>query len=263
MAMVKCLRSLALRLGLPLAFVSCFGGLAQTPSATPAAFEVASIKPADLSTMSPRRRVGPEIFIDRSSLKNLIEFSYDVETYQVEGGPPWVVSELYDIQGKAPAASTPGQFKAMVQSLLADRFHLRLAHELRTMSGYALVADKKGAKLPPARTDVPPDSFGVIQLGGGEIWSRGSTIGHLAHALWMELQVPVIDETHIDGHYDFKLRFEEGNRELAGPDVDGTAPGPGTGSVFTALGEIGLHLNSRKLPIEVLRIENAERPSGN
>ncbi len=80
----------------------------------------------------------------------------------------------------------------------------------------------------------------------------------------MELGVPVVDETKIAGNYDLKLRFEEGNDDLAekpdGPRVDGTLE---TGSVFTALKELGLRLESGKLPIEVLVIDSAERPSEN
>jgi len=171
---------------------------------------------------------------------------------------------MYDIQAKAANSSTPRQIKSMLQTLLADRFQLRMKREPRTMTGYALVVDKSGPKLPAGRTDVPPDSTGVIQMGGGEIWSRASTIRHLAHALWLELQLPVIDQTGIEGHYDFRLRFEEGNRELTEPDTAGATPSlRSSGSIFTALREIGLRLDSGKLPIEVLRIENVQRPSEN
>jgi uncharacterized protein (TIGR03435 family) len=74
----------------------------------------------------------------------------------------------------------------------------------------------------------------------------------------------VLDETKIAGNYAFKLRFEEGNRDLEEkPDGPRMGGAPAAGSVFTALKEVGLRLESGKLPIEVLVIDSAERPSEN
>ena len=96
------------------------------------------------------------------------------------------------------------------------------------------------------------------------MWARGASIRNLARGLHIELEVPVVDETKIAGNYDFKLRFEEGNDDLVekpdGPRVGGM---PAAGSVFTALKELGLRLEPGKLPIEVLAIDSAERPSEN
>jgi len=191
--------------------------------------------------------------------------AYDIEDYQVAGGPAWVQSDFYDVQAKAAGISTPRQIKSMLQALLADRFQLRLNRETRTMTGYVMSVDKGGSKLPAPKTGMPPDSSGVIQMGGGEIWARGATMKHLAKGLWLELQVPVLDLTKIEGHYDFKLRFEEGNHELAEePDSGSGGSTPGAaGSIFTALHEVGLRLDARKIPIEVLVIENVGRPSEN
>jgi uncharacterized protein (TIGR03435 family) len=101
-------------------------------------------------------------------------------------------------------------------------------------------------------------------MGGGLIWGRAASMRNLARGLRMELGAPVVDETKIVGNYDFKLQFEEGNRDLEdkpdGPSVGGV---PAAGSVFTALKEMGLRLESGKLPIEVLVIDRAEKPSEN
>jgi len=107
---------------------------------------------------------------------------------------------------------------------------------------------------------VPPESKGVIQLGGGEIWSRASTINHLCEALRLELGPPVLDKTGIEGNYDFKLRYDETNHDLVAPG-DGTSEPKG--SIFTALHELGLRLDARKVDIEVLVIDRAEPPSDN
>ena len=98
-------------------------------------------------------------------------------------------------------------------------------------------------------------------MGGGEIWARGATMKNVARGLWLELQSPVIDETKLEGHYDFRIRFDE-NRELADASDSG-ATKPAAGAIFTALREIGLKLEARKIPVDVLVIESAERPSDN
>jgi uncharacterized protein (TIGR03435 family) len=224
----------------------------QTPAATPPAFEVASIKPADLFHPNPLPyKIGPNtLTIPQARLDQLIEQAYEVERYQVTGGPAWVEKEFYDVQAKAETDANSHQIRAMLQTLLADRFQLKLHRETRTMAGYVLSVDKGGPKLPPPRTDVPPDSTGVIQVGGG-LWARGTTIKHVAHALALVLGQPVLDQTNIQGHYDFRLRYDD-------PD-DPSAPG----SASTALHELGLRLDARKLPIEVLVIDTADRPSAN
>ena len=232
--------------------------LAASAQAQPA-FDVASIKPSDRIHTVPYR-LGPDVLSTEGTLKHLIVMAYSVEYAQVEGGPAWAQSQFYNVQAKAAGPAPAAQLRQMLQALLADRFHLVLRHDIRTMSGYALIVDKNGPKLPAPKTDLPPGSTGVLQMGGGEIWARGSTLDHFAHGLWLELQMPVVNETRIEGNYDFKIRFDEGNHELA----DSGAPLPNSmGSVFTAVHEIGLKLEARKLPIEILVIEKAEFPTEN
>ena len=136
----------------------------QIPPTAPLAFEVAPIKPSDRSRPSPPYRTGPGSLSISGALKHLIMQAYEVENYPVTGGAEWVQSEFYDIQAKAGGTSTPRQIKSMLQALLAERFHLKLNRETKTMSGFALIVDKNGPKLPQPRTDVPQDSAGVVQL---------------------------------------------------------------------------------------------------
>jgi len=229
------------------------------------AFEVVSVKPSDPARPGLPLRIGPDSLTTHGALKHLIMLAYDVEDYQVTGGPPWTQSDFYDVRAKAASISTPRQIKSMLQALLADRFRLRLNRETRTMAGYVMRVDRGGPKLPPSKTGMPPDSAGVVQMGGGEIWARGATMKNLARGLRHELERPVLDQTNIEGHYDLKLRFEEGNRELVEQvESDSQAAIPGTaGSIFGALHEVGLRLDSRKIPIEVLVVQNVERPSEN
>ena len=118
------------------------------------------------------------------------------------------------------------------------------------MAGYTLTVDKNGTKLGAPRTDVPPEAKGVIQMGGG-LWSRGATLDQVANGLSLELQQPVLDQTKIEGHYDFRVHFQDG------------ADAGAVGSIFSALREVGLKLTPGKVPLEVLVIDSAEKPSAN
>src|SRR6185437_1837329 len=145
---------------------------------------------------------------------------------------------------------TKPQVREMLQTLLAERFQLKVHRETRMMQGYVLTVEKGGAKLPAPRTDVAPDSLGVVQVGGGELWYRAATFNHIATGLRLELDQPVVNETGIEGHYDLKLRFDEQNADLKDPKAP-PQTGLGIGSVFTALHEFGLKLEAKKVPIEV------------
>ncbi len=232
-------------------------------------FGVASIKPSDRNRPSPPYRNGPIELSTQDTLKGLIARAYEIKYLDyrtaVLGGLEWTQSEYYDIVAKADAPSSRHELNVMLQALLADRFQLKLHRDTRIMAVYALSVDKGGAKLPPPRSDAPTDSLAAIQMGGGQIWARNATMENLANGLRGELGVPVVDETNIEGHYDFKLQFEETNAELmARPDDAGSPARPEPGiSIFTALRQLGLKLDARKLPIEVFVIDSAERPSAN
>lgn len=228
---------------------------------TPAqqAFDVVSIKANPERTGSLKYEFGPSLFSMRARIVDLVRQAWDFEAYQIAGGPPWAQSDWYDIQARAPQPVDKPVLRLMIQSMLADRFQLHSHLETRTMQGYALSVDKGGPKLPAPIVGVEPGTKGVIQVGGGVIWARGATIGLIANGLHIELGQPVIDETKIAGNYDFKLRFDEGNPDLAMPGRDT----PGVGSVFGAVKEYGLRLDAKKVPIQVLVIDSVEKPAEN
>jgi uncharacterized protein (TIGR03435 family) len=204
--------------------------------------------------------MGPLEFSMRGRLLDFIVNAYEVESFQVADIPKWAEDEFFDIQARAETEADPHQIRAMLQTLLADRFQLKLHHETRTMAGYVLSVDKNGPKLPPLRTGMPLDSNGSIQIGGGQFLSRGATMNVLARVLTIELGKPVVDRTDIKGNYDFTLHFDEANDDLK---TDATADAAAEGSVFTAVREIGLRVQAGKIPIDVLVIDGAERPSSN
>jgi uncharacterized protein (TIGR03435 family) len=226
----------------------------QAQTATPA-FDAASIKPTLPDGPKIPNQFGPDRLSMRTPLGRLISMAYQVSDFQVAGGPAWTWSVFYDVQAEAGGGADSQQIRLMIRTLLADRFQLKLHRETRAIAGYVLSVDKGGPKLPPARTDVPPDRQ-IVQYGPGHIVSRGGDIKDLALALEIPLGKLVVDETKIEGNYDFRLQFDDSELKGAGAD---SAPG----SVFGALHEIGLKLDAKKIPMEALVIDSVERPSEN
>jgi uncharacterized protein (TIGR03435 family) len=223
---------------LALMTLMCGGVSGQTQTATPA-FDAASIKLTLPDGPKIPNQFGPDRLSMRTPLGRLISMAYQVSDFQVAGGPAWTWSVFYDVQAEAGGGADSQQIRLMIRTLLADRFQLKLHRETRAIAGYVLSVDKGGPKLPPARTDVPPDSQ-IVQIAPGRgIVSRGGTIKGLALTLEIPLGKLVVDETKIEGNYDFRLQFDDS--DLKGATTD-SAPG----SVFGALHEIGLKLEAKR-----------------
>ena len=235
------------------------GAVAQTrsvalmpdPNASGVNFEVATIKPS-----SPEH-VGFQSFVqgDRytamtAPLRKLIGFAYHIQDFQISGGPTWSASDPYDITAKMNPAANPDQVRFMLQSLLEDRFHLKLHRAIQKQTGYALVLDKNGPKLVESKED----GLG-LGLGRGHLTGMGASTEMLANELSSQLESPVADRTGLKGFYNFKLTWT--------PD-DQTTDASGL-SIFSALREqIGLKLVPvRDVSVDMVVIDHIERPSEN
>ena len=99
-------------------------------------FEVASIKPAGPADAGMQASYDPgRLTVRGASLKSLIELAYRVKDQQVSGGPNWMDSARYDIEAKLPKGAAAGSHRRMLQTLLTDRFQLRLRTEARVVAG--------------------------------------------------------------------------------------------------------------------------------
>jgi uncharacterized protein (TIGR03435 family) len=219
-------------------------------------FEVASIKPADPNgpvQSSFSMRGGR--FEALSNLRMLIQFAYDVRNHQISGGPSWMDSLKFAIEAK-PDSATPlpsgaltPECRAMVQSLLEDRFKLALHRETREQPIYYLSVARGGSHLKPAEKETG------VGMGEKLISSAGAPIATLADMLAAVAGRSVIDKTGLEGFYEFRLEWTPDDTPA---DL---ATGP---SLFTAIQEqLGLRLESAKGPVEVLVIDHAERPDAN
>ncbi len=237
---------------------------ANAPGRTPAAagrFEAASIRvhTGEIRRIGARMS-GSRIAFDAFSVANLIAWSYQVRQFQVTGGPAWTASDnrydsriLYDVDAKAEGEQprTAAEFREMTQALLAARFHTILRREWRHMPVYALTIDRHSPKLRESPTP------GGLVSDGNKFTATGISMEILARQLSNAYGVdrPVIDETGLNGVYDFTLEF--GRPELSGGEFSGP-------SLFTALREqIGLRLQPKNAPVEVLVIDGVEKPDAN
>jgi len=211
-------------------------------------------------------------------------------------GPDWIESEVYHIEAKAEGPTTQAQLKLMMQELLADRFKLKLHQEKREMPVYALVVGKNGHKLKPAPAD--RDCGGQsrrdhrYELGASDITGqchgfipedgalRGQSIDMSDFAEMLSIWAGriVVDKTGLDGLFDIKMPrmiSAEALNVMASRESAGARGGVPGGAIeprmlpdnvmtpFAALEQIGLRLESTKAPVEVLVIDNIERPTEN
>jgi bla regulator protein blaR1 len=244
------------------------------PQSTPRpAFEVASIKPGDPNSQMFRVGIMPggRFAANNASLKLLIQTAYDVRSHQISGGPNWLDSAKYDVEAKPdnatpiPAGPAGGpQMRLLLQSLLEERFKLRLHRESREEPVYELVVAGGGPRMKQAADSLKQPQRG-LRMGRGQLTGTAAPISILINQISQQLGRSVIDKTGLTGQYDFELKWTpEFNQSQASPADPGPQPDLGGPSIFTAIQEqLGLKLESTKGPVEVIVIDSAEKPSEN
>jgi uncharacterized protein (TIGR03435 family) len=286
-------RSRVLATAIVLAAIAC--GLFGQAGAGPA-FTAASIKRNLSKTGDPTQTMGAgyrgdgRLTATNLSLRFLVRFAYaghdephwmPLPAPRVVGGPAWIDSERYDIEGTPEGARDPERAWRMLQTLLADRFKLALHRETRELPVYILSAAPGGVKLPAAKNascvsfppGTPPHEVpGKVDCGyvpvlreRGGLRMQGSRLhmADLVRELTSVLDRPVSDRTGFKGEFDLELRFAPAE-EMAGlPPGFGRVEGSSLPDIFSALEQLGLKLVAAKGPIEVIVIDRAEKPATN
>jgi len=240
---------------------------------------------------------GARVSFNSLSLKDYIAFAYEVKDHQISG-PEWLASERFDIAGTLPPGTERGQVRAMVKNLLAERFGLKLHTESREFPVYAIIRGKGPLKLNTTPADADTDTVetqpktpvtnvtgggsrnGVnIDYGAGswfafannKLEGKKLTMERMAQTLARFEDRPVVDMTGLPGNYDFVLEFtpEDYQAMLIRSAVNAgvvlppqaihmmeTASGD---SLMTSIESLGLKLERRKAPLDVLIIDKMER----
>jgi bla regulator protein blaR1 len=246
-------------------------------SVTPAGteFEVASVKQFDRS-LEPGTpdtsfvgKAGKPIQIKgnrvsmRGTLRALIAAAYDVKDYQIKDTPDWASTLIFDVVAKTPGEAVPTQeqVRPMFQSLLADRFQLKLRHETKEVPVYYLMPARKNIGLKEA---APGESFNwsLKQEPGSNLMRSKATkesIGDFVDLVSVSADRPVLNRTGMTGYidYDIQISLPDGvNGRNDWPEINRAI-------VDAVKDQLGLKLQPARDRIEMLVVEKAERPSAN
>ena len=281
-----------------------FSALACAAFSQPPEFEVASVKPSEPITpemvRSGRLHMGASIDaksvrISKLSMLELICLAFQVKGHQVSG-PNWMTTERYDIEARVPEGGRRGQVPAMLQTLLTERFGMRVHRESREFNVYTLVVAKGGAHLKPSELPEAPAAEGGPIRGGTSVEAGGTavrtgpagdsrvtpgpggnlhienkrmTMAGLAEFINRYCGRPVVDMTELKGAYemDFDISGEEVRAAAQAhgvalpprPDAGEGASDPAGVSLASSLGKLGLKLDSRKVPAEVIVVDDVRK----
>ena len=307
MDLLSCLVFRRVVKGCQVSFAIALGAASASAQTSRPAFEVASVK---LNTRcdtgggsSGRGSIPGRMVLECADLRDLILTAYGIYgnganpapgsfRLQVVGGPAWMDSTRYDINAKSNGNPPPSEmYGPMLQSLLQERFSLKVHRENREAPVYLLTTAKNGPKLRAARegscvdtsTNQPADAgqsrvpiCGKTNTSSGgavvTVDMYGATIAELCAQLGIAMDREVIDRTNLAGRFDIHLEVARDDwkpRFVAGRTIRQQGPGvtddPNAGpSISTALQQqLGLKLESGKGPVEVIVVDRIERPTDN
>jgi uncharacterized protein (TIGR03435 family) len=241
-----------------------------------AAFETASIK-----MISPTGGGGhshessdPGMLRGSMTLKSYIMTAYGVKAFQVTGGPNWIDGTTYEIVAKLENPRVPLPERLMthersvseeerlhlaLQNLLSERFQLKFHRGTKEMPAYVLTVTKHGFKLNAAPET---NDCGTSSTGNGASRKLTATcidMAAFASFLARQTRLPVFDQTRVQGVYSFTMEWMPDDLKTVDSADQGALP-----SLFTVLNnQLGLKLDPKKAPVEIIVVDSAERPSEN
>ncbi len=227
------------------------------------AFEGASIRVHN----SPLTRIarfspsGPRLTLEGYSLGILVMEAYGLKTWQVSfsGATSQANATWYDIVAKAADNTTPtrAEFPQMLQGLLAERFHLKVHRDTKETPVYALVVGRVGPKFKESQPDATAVSHHGVNGRNQTVNLSRTTMELLADDLGIFADRPVVDRTGLTGTYDIKLEATPEFRISRDQHPDDI-------SIFEAVQtQLGLKLEPRTEPMEILVVNSVEKPSEN
>lgn len=250
-----------------LALITASSTRAQNAPDKPRAFEVASVKLSDPNSQNYGIGTAPggRFMANNWTLKRLIAWAYRVPDDQIFGGPSWVSTDKFDITAKTAGGTFPDNDRPaspdelppsryLVQTLLAERFNMKLHREVRELPVFELMIAKKGPKLEKAEAG----ASGPPEIGSRHIYAKTITVKAFCATLALVLRRAVIDKTGLDGA--FAIHFEWSGNLTDSGDPIATSSAEGGASIFTAIEEqLGLRLESRKTASSVIVVDSADK----
>jgi uncharacterized protein (TIGR03435 family) len=226
-------------------------------------FEVVSVKPNKSGSGSSRSHSDRGMLTaSNMSLRSMIVQAYGMKDYQVEG-PEWLRSEKFDVAAKFPEVlprdreKYAAALRAMMKQMLVDRFKIQTHTDQKTFAVYGLVVAKKGIRFKEV-----PDDGSHSNSDNTHFEGTGVSMARFAEFLSREVGEPVLDMTGLKGAYELKLDWVREQRTTtetpSAVPVASDGP-PGTNIPSALQDQLGLKLEARKAPIEVLIVDHVER----
>jgi len=231
-------------------------------------FEVASVKMNPAPGRAPIHFGPDSVNLTSIDLRIALILAYGVRDFQIQG-PDWLRDSTganrFNVEAKASHPVPEDQLRLMLRTLLADRFHLTLHHELKEMPVIALVSLGSGVKFKPSAPASPPDSQWLGFTGVSQTFAQGhhvftnAPVEAIAAAVGVctgnELP-PVVNLTSLRGRFDFTLR------DLPAPPPEAAAPTDDdrlAACDILTREDLGINLRREKAPVEILVIDHADK----
>ncbi len=248
------------------------GGVSGTPDQVFRGFDIISVK--------PHRSGGDETSMNTDDmhfhatnvpLKLLLTNAYGIRAGLISGLPAWAEKTNWDVEAKmlTPGPATKGEvsdharekaeYETRLQSILVERFHLKVHEAVKTLPVYDLVVTNGGVRF--KETQAPVGKRGMMLMNDGSLSATGSTMSALAESLSEEVERTVLDKTGLEREYDLDLHWTPEDRAVTASEAGVTdAPPP----IFTALQEqLGLKLVAGRGPVKVLIVDEVLMPKAN
>jgi uncharacterized protein (TIGR03435 family) len=207
--------------------------------------------------------------LKNGTLGDLIGFAYNVQMKQIVNGPDWMEKDRYDIAGVPDVEGAPSvdQLRLMIRKLLAERFALKFHNEKRDMPAFVLSVGKTGQKLTASDSKSSLPNVGMRGMPSGlRLLLTNATVRDFTSFLQMiVLDRPVVDDTGINGRYDLTVTFAPDLSQFNGHPprmpAEGAEAAP---DLYMAVEQqLGLKLAQQKAAVDVIAIDQVEKPTPN
>jgi uncharacterized protein (TIGR03435 family) len=204
---------------------------------------------------------GTRYLVRTGTIVDLIGLAYDIDNDKVLGGPSWLDLDRFDVAARAPAGSTPEQARLMIQTMLAQRFCLKVHKDTKELPGFVLSAGSGKHKMQPAADAAAsmncqgqPQAPAADTVPQQVVTCRSVSLDDLSRLIvnLTNTNGKALDKTGLEGKWDFTIRWTP-PALLARAGADGI-------SIFDAVEkQLGLKLEAGKVPQPVVFVDSVNR----